>query len=325
MVFFAALRDRRGVAAAGDVGRRRLRRRTVVAGEHRSGSPRNRGDGGPDGRRPAAADHDDDDRPAGQRAAGHVRVRRRHPLRGRAARQARTADRATVLAPIAAVLRAPTSRWATSRPRSPKAGDPAPKEFTFRAPADRRSLRWRRRGIDVASMANNHGMDYGAGRAPGLPRRARRASGFPLIGIGHNATEAYAPFRTTIKGQRIAVIGATQVLDDNLITAWTATDTQAGLASAKDVPRLVAAVAEARADERHRRRVPALGHRDADVPERERSRSSRASSSTPVPTSWSAVTRTGSRAAGAWTPRSSATASAISRSTRAVVRARRRA
>ena len=39
-----------------------------------------------------------------------------------------------------------------------------------------------------------------------------------------------------IKGQRIAVIGATQVLDDNLITAWTATDTQGGLASAKEVP-----------------------------------------------------------------------------------------
>ena len=50
-----------------------------------------------------------------------------------------------------------------------------------------------------------------------------------------------------IKGQRIAVIGATQVLDDNLITAWTATDTQAGLASAKEVPRLVAAVQAARA------------------------------------------------------------------------------
>ena len=95
-------------------------------------------------------------------------------------------------------------------------------------------------------MANNHGMDYGpAGLEDSLTAKA--SSGFPVIGIGHNAAEAYAPFRTEIKGQRIAVIGATQVLDDNLITAWTATDAQGGLASAKDVPRLVAAVQEARA------------------------------------------------------------------------------
>ena len=44
--------------------------------------------------------------------------------------------------------------------------------------------------------------------------RRRDASGFPIIGIGNNATEAFAPYRATIKGQRIAVIGATQVLDD---------------------------------------------------------------------------------------------------------------
>ena len=33
---------------------------------------------------------------------------------------------------------------------------------------------------------------------------------------------------------RIAVIGATQVLDDHLIRGWTATSGQPGLASAKD-------------------------------------------------------------------------------------------
>jgi poly-gamma-glutamate synthesis protein (capsule biosynthesis protein) len=43
------------------------------------------------------------------------------------------------------------------------------------------------------------------------------------------------------------VIGATHVLDGNLINTWTATDTQGGLASAKEVPRLVAAVQQARA------------------------------------------------------------------------------
>ena len=94
-------------------------------------------------------------------------------------------------------------------------------------------------------MANNHGLDYGpVGLEDSLAAEA--ASGFPLIGIGRNATEAYAPYTATVKGQRIAVIAATQVLDDVLIPAWTATDTQAGLASAKEVERLVAAVTAAR-------------------------------------------------------------------------------
>ena len=50
-----------------------------------------------------------------------------------------------------------------------------------------------------------------------------------------------------MRGQRIAVIAATQVLDGDLITAWTATATHGGLASAKRVDRLVEAVRAARA------------------------------------------------------------------------------
>ena len=49
-----------------------------------------------------------------------------------------------------------------------------------------------------------------------------------------------------MNGQRIAVIGATQVLDDHLISAWTAGPAKLGLASAKDEPRLLRAVREAR-------------------------------------------------------------------------------
>jgi len=59
-----------------------------------------------------------------------------------------------------------------------------------------------------------------------------------LIGIGLDGKHAYRPFRRTINGQRVAVIGATQVLDDELIAAWTAGPKQPGPATAKDVPRL---------------------------------------------------------------------------------------
>ncbi len=100
-------------------------------------------------------------------------------------------------------------------------------------------------GVDAASMANNHGMDYGEVGLRDSIAAARKAR-FPVIGIGLDADEAYRPYRATVRGQRIAVLAATQVLDDHLITAWSADPKAPGLASAKDVPRLLRAVRETR-------------------------------------------------------------------------------
>ena len=100
-------------------------------------------------------------------------------------------------------------------------------------------------GVDVANLANNHGMDYGPVGLRDTLTAGRRA-GVPVIGAGWNDDQAYAPYRTTVNGQRIAVIGATQVLDDHLIGAWTAGPAKLGLASAKDEARLLRAVREAR-------------------------------------------------------------------------------
>ena len=120
------------------------------------------------------------------------------------------------------------------------------KDFTFRAPPAAFDA-LRAAGIDVVTVANNHGLDYGpVGMADTLA--AAKAANFPIVGMGTNQDEAFAPWKTEVKGQRISVIGATQVLDSNLITAWTATATQGGLASAKLVDRLTAEVREARAD-----------------------------------------------------------------------------
>jgi Bacterial capsule synthesis protein PGA_cap len=145
-----------------------------------------------------------------------------------------------VLAPVAPLLSFADLAVVNLETAITERGTPAPKDFTFRAPA-RAFTALASAGIDVASMANNHGLDYGPeGLADSLAASA--STPFPVIGIGRNAAEAYAPYRATVKGQRIAVIAATQVLDGNLISAWTATDTHAGLASAKEVARLVAAV-----------------------------------------------------------------------------------
>jgi len=122
---------------------------------------------------------------------------------------------------------------------------PPSKQYAFRAPPSAFDA-LRAGGVDVASMANNHGMDYGRqGLEDSLDAAA--AEGLPVVGIGRNADEAYRPFLREVKGQRIAVLGATQVLDDDLRAAWTATDSQPGLASAKEVDRLTAAVRAARA------------------------------------------------------------------------------
>lgn len=124
-------------------------------------------------------------------------------------------------------------------------GTPASKAFVFRAPPAAFAA-LRAGGVDVASMANNHGLDYGDEGLRDSLAAARRYR-FPVIGVGLDDAQAYRPYRRTIGGQRIAVIGATQVLDDHLVTSWTAGPRKPGLASAKNVPRLLRAVREARA------------------------------------------------------------------------------
>jgi poly-gamma-glutamate capsule biosynthesis protein CapA/YwtB (metallophosphatase superfamily) len=150
-----------------------------------------------------------------------------------------------VLASIAPVFRSADLAVVNLETAVTGGGTPAPKEFVFRAPSSAFAA-LSAGGVDVASMANNHGMDYGeAGLRDSLA--AAKRSRFPVIGIGLNDAQAYRPYRATLNGRRIAVIGATQVLDDHLISAWTAGPGKPGLASAKDVPRLVRAVREARA------------------------------------------------------------------------------
>jgi poly-gamma-glutamate capsule biosynthesis protein CapA/YwtB (metallophosphatase superfamily) len=123
-------------------------------------------------------------------------------------------------------------------------GSPQPKEYMFRAPPSALEA-LRAGGVDVATMANNHGVDFGAsGLEDSL--HAIRESGFPVVGIGVDAAHAYAPYRVTVHGERIAIIGATQVIDSGLISTWTATATNGGLASAKAVDQLIAAVRTAR-------------------------------------------------------------------------------
>jgi poly-gamma-glutamate synthesis protein (capsule biosynthesis protein) len=96
-------------------------------------------------------------------------------------------------------------------------------------------------GIGVVSQANNHAMDCGSGAlAPALD--AADAAGVQVVGIGQSAASAYAPYRRTIDGERIAVLAATQLFDPEETASTAATATTAGVASAQAPAALLAAV-----------------------------------------------------------------------------------
>ena len=124
-------------------------------------------------------------------------------------------------------------------------GRPEPKEFTFRAPARAFDM-LERAGVDAVSIANNHGMDYGrVGLADTLS--AARAAGMPLLGAGQDDSAAWTPLRRDVKGVRVSIFAATDVLDDFAQSTWPAAPGRPGLASAKDPDRLLAGVRAERA------------------------------------------------------------------------------
>jgi poly-gamma-glutamate synthesis protein (capsule biosynthesis protein) len=125
------------------------------------------------------------------------------------------------------------------------AGEPvAGKNYHFRSPAQTFDA-LKAAGVDVVNMANNHSLDYGPS---GLQDTfaAIDAAKLPVIGLGRDADHAYAPYRTTIKGQRIAILSASDWLEPALVDSWAATDAQPGIAFSIDRTRLLAEVAKVR-------------------------------------------------------------------------------
>ncbi len=122
--------------------------------------------------------------------------------------------------------------------------DPQPKSYDFFAPSTALTA-LHSAGVTLTTQANNHGEDCGPAGLQ-LSLAARDKATYPVLGIGQNVTQAFAPYQTVIDGEHVGIIAATQVIDSDLVTAWTATATQPGLASAYDVADLVSAVEAAR-------------------------------------------------------------------------------
>jgi len=118
-------------------------------------------------------------------------------------------------------------------------GTPEPKTYHFRAPDTALDV-VASTGVDVITMANNHAVDYGpVGFADTLAAKAR--SPIPIVGIGRDAAEAFAPAVLHRAGVSIAILGSTEI-DDLTLNKFPATDTAAGVATNLDPARLIRAV-----------------------------------------------------------------------------------
>lgn len=120
-------------------------------------------------------------------------------------------------------------------------GVPEPKTYAFRAPSSA-APRLAAAGVDVASLANNHSLDFGPAALLEAIGHLRTA-GVAAVGAGATAAEAFTPAMATAGGVRVAFLGASRVFPRR---DWAAGDGP-GIASAYDERRLLAAVRAARA------------------------------------------------------------------------------
>lgn len=148
-------------------------------------------------------------------------------------------DPGTAFGPIAQTLAAADLAMVNLETAITQRGRQEPKEFHFRAPPAALDA-LAAAGIDVASLANNHAVDYGpVGLEDTLA--AARSGRLPLVGVGRDAASAYEPYRTSVRGVGVAFFGVSQV-PDHTYDAWTATDSSRGIATTADQGRLITGV-----------------------------------------------------------------------------------
>ncbi|MFG2043133.1 CapA family protein [Dactylosporangium sp. NPDC048998] len=151
-------------------------------------------------------------------------------------------DPATAFGPIASTLSDADLTVVNLETAITSRGTPEPKTYHFRTePKAIDALK--AAGIDAVTIANNHTLDYGrVGLLDTLD--ALHAADYPYVGAGRTADEAYAPWYTTVKGVRIALLGFSQVHE--LASTWAPGPDKPGIAMAFDTKRATAAVTAAR-------------------------------------------------------------------------------
>lgn len=127
-------------------------------------------------------------------------------------------------------------------------GRAAIKTYTFQSPPVFARM-MATAGVDIASLANNHSLDFGVGALDETIRNLR-AAGVSPVGAGRNRAEALLPVSRTVHGVRVAVLAASQIIPG---PDWVAGDGRPGISSAgkhvidANTQHVVRAVAAARA------------------------------------------------------------------------------
>lgn len=166
---------------------------------------------------------------------------------------ARLSHPASALSPVSPALSAADLTIVNLETSVGTGGRPEPgKRFTFSAGPEALTA-LAAAGVDVASMANNHALDYGRARLPSTMAAARQAAraATPLsvIGIGRDADEAFAPVLTEVRGTVVATVAASVADQDPTADRtghWAATDDRSGIADALDPARLLDGVRRTR-------------------------------------------------------------------------------
>ncbi len=159
---------------------------------------------------------------------------------------------ATALAPATRALAAADLAIVNLETSVGTSGRPEPgKRFTFSAGPEAFTA-LAEAGIDVASMANNHALDFGRARLPSTLRAMRSAATvdppLAVIGIGRDRDEAFRPALSDVDGTLVATLAATVADRDptaDRTGQWAATSTLGGTADALDPAHLLAAVRRA--------------------------------------------------------------------------------
>ena len=112
-----------------------------------------------------------------------------------------------------------------------------PRPFNFRCDPDALPV-LAADGVDVASLGNNHSMDYGPEALIDSVANVR-AAGIAVVGAGANRTDAFAPAIIERGGRSIAVLGFGAVY---LGHDWVATEDRPGISDGLDLPAMVDAV-----------------------------------------------------------------------------------
>ena len=87
-------------------------------------------------------------------------------------------------------------------------------------------------GVDVVTMANNHGADYGlTGLRDTL--RAVRHSEIPVIGIGRDRRAAFTPYVVSVRGTDVAFLAADTTFREGSSSVWSAGPRTPGIADAR--------------------------------------------------------------------------------------------